>query len=183
MPVHPTRIAGLFRVHLPVHEDASGWYHETYKADDLRQALGRTVRFVHGYHLRSPKGTLRGFHVAPWDTFVSIVRGHAMYVVADPRPDSPTFGKHAVFELGDPPAGRERIFVEQGLATAFLGLTDIDVVVDLSKPFDARQYRRLRWDDPTLAVPWPTRTPKVAPQDEAAPTLTEFLAVGGSEKR
>ncbi|HWB71463.1 MAG TPA: dTDP-4-dehydrorhamnose 3,5-epimerase family protein [Egibacteraceae bacterium] len=178
MPVEATDIAGLLVVRWPTHGDERGFFRQTYQIRELAEALGRTPVLRQGNHSHSVPGVLRGFHAEPWDKFVYVVRGFAMAVVADIRPDSPTFGEARTFLLGDPPGERVRLFIAEGLANSFcaLGHEPVDYLYDvgdywrpgLGKPAVA-------WDDPDLAVDWPLRDPIVSDADAKNPTLRELF--------
>jgi dTDP-4-dehydrorhamnose 3,5-epimerase len=103
------------------------------------------------------------------------VRGTATCVVADVRRDSPTFGKHAKFLLGDAPGEYLRLFVSQGLANAFYCHTETDYINDVSEEFNPKTRSGVAWNDPTLAVDWPTATPILSQADSAQPTLRSLF--------
>lgn len=173
MPVLTTTIAGLFVVRSPEHEDSRGFFRESYRLSELRAAVGREVGFVQGNHSRSARGVLRGFHAEPWDKLIYVVRGTAFCVVADVRPDSPTFGATENFLLGDRPGIRERLFVAQGLANGFQAVSDCDYVNEVSAEFAPEGRRGFAWDDATLDVDWPVRPPILSAHDRSLPTLGE----------
>jgi dTDP-4-dehydrorhamnose 3,5-epimerase len=173
MPVLTTSIAGLFVVQSPEHDDERGFFRESYRLSELREAVGREVSFAQGNHSRSERGVLRGFHAEPWDKLMYVVRGTALCVVADVRPTSPTFGTTESFLLGDRPGVRERIFVCKGLANAFQAVSDCDYVNDVSAEFAPEDRRGFAWDDPTLGVDWPLQPPTLSEQDRSLPTLRE----------
>ena len=175
MPIDTTGIAGLLVIRQTVHADHRGFFQQTYVQSELTAALGREPVFVQGNHARSAAGVLRGFHAEPWDKLARAVRGRAMTAVADLRPDSPTFGRAEVFELGD---GTDRLglFIARGLGHAYCVLGDepmdyaYQVTAEWSPGVDKRA---VAWDDPTLAVPWPLEDPVLSDEDRAAPTLHE----------
>jgi dTDP-4-dehydrorhamnose 3,5-epimerase len=173
MPVLTTSIAGLFVVQSPEYEDERGFFRESYRLSELRDAVGRDVSFAQGNHSRSERGVLRGFHAEPWDKLMYVVRGTALCVIADVRPTSPTFGTAESFLLGDRPGVRERIFVSKGLANAFQAISDCDYVNDVSAEFAPEDRRGFAWDDPTLSVDWPLQPPTLSEQDRSLPTLSE----------
>ena len=175
MPVLTTAIAGLFVVKSPEHEDNRGFFRESYRLSELRQALGRDFRFVQGNHSRSVRGVLRGFHAEPWDKLIYVVHGAALCVVADVRPESPTFGATESFLLGDQPGVRERLFVSEGLANAFQATSDCDYVNEVSVEFAEVDRRGFAWDDATLGVKWPVLPPTLSKHDRALPTLDEVF--------
>ena len=101
MKIEHPGISGLALLQNDVFEDKRGFFTESYRADMIEQALGRPYRFAQGNHSRSQARTLRGFRVEPWDKLISVAHGTALIVVADPRPDSPTFGQHWSALIGD----------------------------------------------------------------------------------
>ena len=169
--VSPTAIDGLFVVESPMHLDARGFFRESYRIDELREAVGRPVTFEQGNHSRSSRGVLRGFHAEPWDKLVYVVRGTALCAVADIRPLSPTFGTALTFLLGDEPGTRQRLFIAEGLANAFQAVDEVDYVNEVSRPFTPEGRRGIIWDDPTLDIHWPVANPIVSGADLALPRL------------
>lgn len=178
MTVAATSIDGLFVVDWPQHDDERGFFRQTYQLSELADALGRDVTFRQGNHSRSAAGVLRGFHAEPWDKLVYVVRGVAFCVVADIRRTSPTFGKHESFWLGDPPDGRrQRLYISDGLANAFLAAGDepVDYLYDVTAQWrPGIDKRAVAWDDPDLAVQWPIPDPIVSEADRDNPPLAQF---------
>lgn len=173
MPVLETAIQGLYLVQWPRFYDERGFFKHSYQLHELEEAVGRPVQLRQGNHSRSKPGVLRGFHAEPWDKLIYVVHGHATCVVADVRPESPTFGEHVAFELGDEPGVHDRIFVTQGLANAFYTHDEVDYLNDVSREFDPSDRNGFAWNDPTLAVAWGTDDPLLSETDASLPTLQE----------
>ncbi|RAI00969.1 dTDP-4-dehydrorhamnose 3,5-epimerase [Acuticoccus sediminis] len=173
MKVETTPIEGCLLVRTTVLQDERGFFLETYKQSALTEALGRPHRFAQGNHSRSRAGVLRGFHAEPWDKLVAVASGRALIVVADPRPESPTFGAHVTFELGDAPGTRDRVFVAAGLGNAFYCHTDVDYLNDVSAEFDPATRGGFSWSDPFIGVAWPTEEPALSPKDMSLSRLSE----------
>ena len=175
MSVELTSIEGLLRVTWPTYGDERGFFRQTYQRLEIEERLGRSVSLSQGNHARSAPGVLRGFHAEPWDKLVYVVRGTAMAVIADIRPDSPTFGESASFVLGDSPGERCRLFVADGLANSYCTFAeqDVDYLYDVSAEYRPVDKRPVAWDDPDLAVEWPVSDPVVSEGDRTNPTLRE----------
>ena len=175
VPIETTSIDGLLVVRWDTHGDERGFFRQTYRTDELAEALGREVVFRQGNHSRSAPGVLRGFHAEPWDKLVYVTRGTAMAAIADIRPDSPTFGEVATFHLGDPPGERIRLYVADGLANAYCTYGDepVDYLYDVSAEYRSVDKRAIAWDDPDLAVDWPVAAPVVSEADRRNPTLRQ----------
>ena len=174
MPVETTGIEGLLVVRSPTHGDDRGFFRQTYEQRELTAALGRDAPLVQGNHSRSAPGVLRGFHAEPWDKLVYVVRGTALAVVADIRPDSPTFAQTRSFQLGDDPGERIRLFIADGLANSFCVTGDgpADYLYDVGNYWRPDIPKRsVAWDDPDLAVVWPVVHPTLSEADAANPTL------------
>ena len=165
MSVTATAIAGLFVVDSDSHADERGFFRETYRRGELEEAIGRPVEFWQSNHSRSAPGVLRGFHVEPWDKLAYVVRGTALCVVADVRPQSATFGATESFLLGDQPGLRHRLFIAEGLGNAFQAITEVDYVNEVSREFDPRSRRGFAWNDATLAIDWPIMPPILSAVD------------------
>jgi dTDP-4-dehydrorhamnose 3,5-epimerase len=174
--VEATALQGLFVVRWATYGDDRGFFRQTYVASELEESLGREVRFVQANHARSEPGVLRGFHAEPWDKLVYVAQGTVFAAIADPRPDSASFGHAATFLLGDEPGERIRLFVSEGLANAYaaIGTTRADYLYDVSREwYPGADKRALAWDDPDLAVAWPVRDPVLSEEDRRNPTLRE----------
>lgn len=173
--VRKTSIDGCLVVETRLIEDRRGFFLETYRQSALTEVLGRPYRFAQGNHSRSKANVLRGFHTEPWDKLVYVPNGRALIVIADTRPDSPTFGTHECFLVGDEPHLRLRFFVARGLSNAFYCFTDVDYHNDVSEEFDPSHRFGVAWNDPTLGVAWPTATPILSPADQRQPLLSELV--------
>lgn len=178
MPVERTDIDGLLVVRWDTFADERGFFRQTYQRKELEAAVDRAVDLVQGNHSRSAPGVLRGFHAEPWDKLVYVVSGTAVAVIADVRPESPTFAETRSFVLGDEPGERLRLFIGQGLANSFCVVGDrpADYLYDVGdyyRPGLAKSA--VAWDDPDLGVDWPVAEPSLSPADEHNPTLRELF--------
>lgn len=179
MPVHDTSISGCLRISWETRGDERGFFRQTYQYGEISDAIGRPLRMRQGNHSRSAPNVLRGFHTEPWDKLIYVVRGLATCVVADVRPDSPTFGSTEMFLLGDAPGQRDRVFISRGLANAVYCHNEVDYLNDVSEEFDPRNRTGVRWNDPTLAVRWPTDAPILSEVDRNQPFLRDLFPQHG----
>jgi dTDP-4-dehydrorhamnose 3,5-epimerase len=159
-----------------VHPDARGFFVETY-ARPRYAALGIEQEFVQDNQSRSARGTVRGLHFQsrPGQAkLVRVARGAIWDVVVDIRPDSPTFGTAEAFDLDD--VAHRQLFVPVGFAHGFCVTSEIaDVTYKVSSLFDPAEERGIAWDDPALAIAWPTDAPIVSERDRANPPLREVI--------
>ena len=172
----PGRLAGIVVIEPEVHADARGFFVETYSRARY-EAAGIVAHFVQDNHSRSARGTVRGLHyqASPGQAkLVRVTRGAIWDVVVDIRPDSPTFGQTEAFELDD--VGHRQLFVPVGFAHGFCVTSDVaDVAYKVSSPFDPDEERGIAWDDPALAINWPTDSPIVSERDRANPRLRDVI--------
>ena len=178
MPVETTAIEGLLVVRWDTHGDDRGFFRQTYQRGELEEALGRQINLVQGNHSRSGPGVLRGFHAEPWDKLVYAANGTVLAVIADIRPQSPTFAQTLSFHLGDPPGERIRLFLTEGLANSFMAEGDdvADYIYDVGDYWRPDVPKRsVAWDDPDLAVQWPVSDPTLSAADQANPTLRQMF--------
>jgi dTDP-4-dehydrorhamnose 3,5-epimerase len=171
----PTRLSGPRLIEPVVHGDERGFFLETYRRDALGE-LGIADDFVQDNHSRSRHGIVRGMHFQPgMAKLVRCGRGAIFDVVVDIRPGSPTFGQWEGFELND--TNHHQFYCPDGFAHGFCVLSDVaDVVYSCSDYYDPERESGFSYNDPDVAVQWPTGldlTPSA--RDASAPRLGELL--------
>jgi dTDP-4-dehydrorhamnose 3,5-epimerase len=157
-----------------VHGDERGFFVETYRAEDWRQA-GIELEFVQDNHSRSRQGIVRGMHFqAGQAKLVRCVRGAILDVLVDIRPGSPQFGLSEGFRLDD--TEHHQLFVPDGFAHGFCVLTEVaDVVYKVSSYYDPEVESGFAFDDPEVAIEWPPELELIASaRDCSAPRLSEL---------
>jgi dTDP-4-dehydrorhamnose 3,5-epimerase len=152
--------------------DDRGWFAEAFNGDRFR-AAGFPDRFVQDNESFSRRGVLRGLHyqvVQPQGKLVRVLSGHVWDVVVDLRRGSPDFGKWAGFDLCAEEL--ELLWIPEGFGHGFLVLSETaSVLYKTTDYYYPAGERTIRWDDPTLAIPWPLA-------DIGMPSLSAKDAVG-----
>lgn len=173
----PTRLDGPALIQPDVHRDSRGFFLESYSERAWRQ-LGVVGPFVQANHSRSNAGTVRGLHfqATPGQAkLVRVVRGRVWDVVVDIRRGSPTFGTWEAFELDD--ERHLQIYVPVGFAHGFCAISEVvDVAYMVGSYYDPATERGIAWNDPDLAIQWPTDRPLVSGRDSTNPTLAQIAA-------
>ena len=120
------------------------------------------------------RGTIRGLHyqVAPAleAKLVRCTRGAVFDVVADLRPNSPTFRSwHGVHLSAE---NAKMLYVPEGCVHGCLSLTDeTDIHYMTSAVFSPPHSTGVRFDDPALDIRWPMPVTIVSDQDRAWPLI------------
>jgi dTDP-4-dehydrorhamnose 3,5-epimerase len=143
------------------------------------QAMGLASGFTQLSLSKNPvAGTLRGLHLAfgahAETKLIRCIRGAIFDVVADVRPDSPTFGRWQSYVLrgGEPRA----LHVGAGLAHGFLTLeAESEVLYLIDVPFRPEAARRISYRDERLAIDWPAAVRLISEQDREAADLASYL--------
>ena len=183
MKVSPTELPGVLVIEPKVFGDARGFFFESFNQQLFDAAVGEPVRFVQDNHSRSARGVLRGLHlqVAPHaqGKLVRVTSGRVFDVAADVRPGSATYGRWVGVELsGD---NHRQMWVPPGLAHGFLVLSEhADFLYKTTDYYAPAAERSVRWDDPTLAIAWPSlgAAPTLSAKDANAPLLGEAFPNG-----
>lgn len=172
-----TRLEGLVLIEPQVMGDDRGFFLETYRAIDYA-GLGIDVGFVQDNHSRSLRGTIRALHfqTEPGQAkLVRAARGAVYDVAVDLRRDSATFGEWEAFMLSD--ENHRQLFIPVGFAHGFCVTSEIaDVTYKVSSYYEASTERGIAFDDPALAIPWPTDSPLVSDRDRSNPTFEQMTA-------
>jgi len=152
--------------------DERGWFAEVFNAATFA-AAGLPNHFVQDNQSFSCRGVLRGLHYQlgkPQGKLVRVLSGHIWDVAVDLRRDSPSFGRHAFFDLKPlNTAGElELLWIPEGFAHGFLVLSETaEVLYKTTDVYYPAGERCIAWNDPTLAIPWPLAdiTPSVSAKD------------------
>lgn len=175
MKVSRTRLAGPVLMEPRVFADGRGFFFESFRRDQYR-AAGIDADFVQDNHSRSMRGTIRAFHFQAnpgQPKLVRVARGRAWDVVVDIRRSSPTFGQWESVELDD--ERNLQLYLPIGFAHGFCAVSDVvDFVYKVGSYYDPATERGIAWDDPDLAIPWPTDEPVVSHRDRHNPTLAQI---------
>jgi len=171
MKTESTRIDGAWRFTPAVHADPRGSFRETCRAT-VFESLGLDCQFVQDNISESVGGVLRGLHYADgMAKLTQVVYGDTYHVIADMRPNSPTYREWQAFELSY--RTPNLLYVPAGVANGFYVVSErASVHYKQTRYYDPGAERRVRWNDPALAVDWPTTNPRLSDQDRDIPDLT-----------
>ena len=159
-----------------VRNDNRGYFVETFRKDDLNEAIGHQVNFCQDNETSSKKGVLRGLHfqLPPFaqSKLVRVIKGEILDVSVDIRKGSPTFGEHVAEHLSG--ENKYQLFIPRGFAHGFVVLSEWAIVsykVDnyYSSKFDAG----LAFNDSTLGINWvlPLNQLELSEKDSRQPSL------------
>jgi len=150
--------------------DDRGFLMEFWQAEKFTQ-MGIDLHFVQDNHSRSSCGVLRGLHYQikqPQGKLVKVVNGEVFDVAVDLRKSSPTFGQWAGATLSG--ENKQMLWVPPGFAHGFYVISQsVDVIYKCTDFYAPQHERTIRWDDPDLAIAWPTKgeEPIVSEKDAA----------------
>lgn len=173
MKVTATALPEVLLIEPTVHGDERGFFMESWNRATFAQATGLDPGFVQDNHSRSARGILRGLHYQlpphAQGKLVRVTQGAVFDVAVDIRRSSPGFGRWVGVELSG--ANHRQLWIPPGFAHGFLVLSDTADFLYKTTAFYAPQSdRAIRWDDPTLAIAWPSTgvAPAVGARDQAA---------------
>lgn len=173
----PTELPGVVVVEPDVHQDARGFFVETYHAEKYRQG-GIEGPFLQDNHSRSVRGTLRGLHLQlrrPQGKLIRVIEGQIYDVAVDVRSGSPTFGFWIGVTLSD--ANFKQCYVPPGFAHGFCVVSaDAQVEYKCTDLYDPASEIGIAWNDPALGIIWPIAEPLLSDRDRQHPTLSALTA-------
>ena len=174
MKFTPARLPGAWLIDLEPHSDERGffarsWCTEAFAARELCPSLVQC-----GISFNRVSATLRGLHyqIAPHQEakLVRCTRGEIFDVIVDLRPDSPCYRQWESFTLSD--KNRRQLYIPVGIAHGFQTQTDnTEVFYQMSEFYHAESARGIHWQDPTVAITWPSPVSVISDGDRSLPVL------------
>ncbi|MBP6647513.1 MAG: dTDP-4-dehydrorhamnose 3,5-epimerase [Burkholderiaceae bacterium] len=177
MKVTPCAIADVLLIEPRVFGDERGFFFESFNQRAFNLATGLAPSFVQDNHSKSAKGVLRGLHYQlhqPQGKLVRVVAGEVFDVAVDIRRNSPTFGKWAGEILSAD--NKRQLWVPPGLAHGFLVLSETAEFLYKTTDYYAPEFEHcIAWNDPDLAIVWPTPQggPQLSAKDAAGVTFLQ----------
>jgi dTDP-4-dehydrorhamnose 3,5-epimerase len=176
-----TELDGVAIVAPVRHEDARGFFSETYNRDAFRE-IGIDCEFIQDNHsLSRVPATVRGLHfqVPPFAQakLVRVVRGAIYDAAVDIRRSSPAYGRSIAVTLSA--ENGAQLFIPAGFAHGYCTLEpDTEVLYKVDAAYSRDHERGLRWNDPALSIDWPVPDSRalVLERDRSYPTLAELPA-------
>ena len=171
MKVTSCAIPDVLLIEPRVFGDVRGFFYESFNQRAFHAATGVNLKFVQDNHSKSARGVLRGLHYQlhqPQGKLVRVVAGEVFDVAVDIRRDSPTFGQWVGEVLsGD---NKRQLWIPPGLAHGFVVLSDsAEFLYKTTDYYTPEHERCIAWNDPTLAIEWPTLNgpPQLSAKDAA----------------
>ncbi|NNF65811.1 MAG: dTDP-4-dehydrorhamnose 3,5-epimerase [Acidimicrobiia bacterium] len=174
MHAEETSLPGVLVLHPRVFEDDRGFFYESFNTRTFREATGVDAVFVQDNHSLSKGPVLRGLHYQLPNAqakLVRVIRGAVWDVAVDLRRSSPTFRQWFGTELSA--ANRKQLWIPAGFAHGFLAFSEeAEVLYKATAHYSPADDRTVAWDDPDLAIEWPTTDVILSEKDAAAPLLS-----------
>jgi dTDP-4-dehydrorhamnose 3,5-epimerase len=184
MKVRELKIKGVWLAQFPSQIDNRGMFREWFKADEIKNSLGRSFEVQQANISCSELGVIRGIHYSlnknGQGKWITCVTGSIWDVVVDIRPTSPTFKEWIGVELND--ANGEVLFVSEGLGHGFQSLQENSVVAYLlTSKFSKADEFGFNPLDPELGIAWPITQRILSTKDAEALSFKEQYESGRFE--
>lgn len=178
MEIIKTEIPDVLIIKPDVFEDKRGYFFESYnKAAFLK--LGLDIEFLQDNQSLSEKGVLRGLHFQkpPFaqGKLVRVIKGSVIDVAVDIRKNSPSYGKYVITTLTE--KNKWMFYMPEGFAHGFLTLEDNTVFAyKCTQLYNKNAEDVIRWNDPSLNIPWEIVKPILSERDANAQLFQNFVS-------
>ena len=152
-----TSIPDVVLIKPKIHLDYRGYFSETFRQDDLDEAIGYKVNFCQDNETKSKKGVLRGLHfqLPPFaqSKLVRVIEGEVLDVSVDIRQGSPTFGRYVAVPLSA--KNKDQLFIPRGFAHGFLVLSEWVIFAYKVDNYYSSEYDSgLAFNDEVVGINW-----------------------------
>lgn len=170
MFIKKTKIEGLIILKTKIFKDSRGSLKEVYQRRILKK------NFVFDVMSKSKKGVLRGLHVQTTHSqakLITVTHGKIFDVAVDLRKKSRTFGKYYSLIISED--SDFSLYIPKGFAHGFLCLSNkCTVNYKCSTYRNSKSEKTLKWNDKTLNIRWPVKSPILSNKDKNGEDLNFF---------
>jgi len=171
-----TEIPDVILVKPNVIEDHRGFFMESYHFEKFKIGGIKSV-FVQDNHAKSVQNTLRGLHFQvqyPQAKLLRCLKGKVFDVAVDIRQDSPYLGKWVGEELSE--ENRYQLYIPEGFAHGYYVMSETaEIAYKCSDVYHPEDELGIRWNDPGIAIEWPTLNPILSNKDAILPFLADII--------
>lgn len=152
-----------------VFEESRGSIWTSYSNEILDTLLPKDLVFNHDKFSLSNMNVLRGIHGdhKSWK-LISCIYGQINQVIVDMREESNTYLQWESYNLGS--SNRSMILIPPGMGNAFYVSSNTAIyhykLAYLGKYIDANDQFTIAWNDPRIAIKWPTDNPILSERDK-----------------
>ena len=169
-PTHPE----LIIIEPELFQDDRGYFMEMYHQSKFDKA-GIKENFIQDNRSRSRQGTIRGLHYQvrkPQGKLVWVLSGEVFDVAVDIRRSSTTLGKWMGNVLSS--ENKKGLYIPPDFAHGFCVLSEeAEIFYKCTEFYSPENERTIRWNDPELAINWPTKNPILSEKDATAPLFKD----------
>lgn len=170
-------IKGCWAIELDHFVDTRGVFFESFKLNSLENIINRKFEVRQSNTSISKMGSIRGIHFAQLPPsqakYIQCNSGSILDFIIDVRVGSPTFKQHVSVKLDG--NSRKAIFIEEGLAHAFISLEDDTQVTYLvNQYFNSTNEKSINPFDEEIAINWGNSKYILSEKDRGAHSLKEM---------
>jgi dTDP-4-dehydrorhamnose 3,5-epimerase len=178
MNIRPLKLAGTYEVEQQPRPDERGYFMRAYDVDTFQSAGLETGWVQDNEAFSSQKGIIRGLHFQSpphaETKFIRVALGKVLDVFVDLRRGSGTYGQWDAIELSSD--NRKALYLPRGFAHGYCTLSQESIILyKVDSRYTPKAEGGIRWNDPDLAIPWPTQQPVVSSKDAGWGTLRDFV--------
>ena len=167
---------GVYLITPEIFEDERGYFFESFMQSKFYKKLKKN--FVQDNEVFSKDSNIiRGLHYQidnPQGKLVHVVLGAIKDIVVDIRIGSPNFGKSFVATLSA--ENHKMLYVPEGFAHGYLVLKENTIVhYKCTDYYNPDSEYGIKWDDPSLNIPWGILNPTLSEKDSMLPFLKEQI--------
>ena len=175
------KIKGSWEISLEHFIDKRGSFFESFRLNSLENIIGRKFDIKQSNTSISRAGSILGIHFAQVPPsqakYIQCQKGSILDFVIDVRVGSPTFRQHVGIELNSKTP--KAIFIEEGLAHAFIALEDYTIVTYfVNQYFNPTNEKAINPLDPEISINWGNLKYLISEKDKNAKTLSEMQELG-----
>ena len=170
-----TKIKGVYVIDVKTYGDSRGYFMETYKESDFREA-GLGYSFVQDNQSCSRRGVLRGLHFQkthPQAKLVRVLNGEVFDVAVDLRRGSETYGRWVGVLLSG--ENHRQFMIPRGFAHGFVVLSgQAEFAYKCDDFYHPEDEGGIAWNDPDINIEWPDAGEIIlSEKDKKNPTLAQ----------
>jgi dTDP-4-dehydrorhamnose 3,5-epimerase len=156
----PLTINGVYQFNFQSHHDNRGSFTEIFREIWFKQPIYCDWSNLQVNVSHSIAGVLRGLHYHKKQAdYWYVVSGDVQIGLIDKRPNSSTFSKVEMIDIGGDPTG---LFIPPGVAHGFLALTNTTILYLVNQYYDNTDEYEVAWD----TLEWYSDNPILSERDK-----------------